>query len=479
MDIPLESPFLDSPLGSSPVTNFEISKSLNKAHNQEKKSIPEEVTSESKTENREELVVIVIELEKGHEVPIVVYYGDDAEELANTFASKYKLSSLETLKLKQNIQININKALNNYRPRTKPTRNYNKFLTKNTSTYNPSLGRKSTKTGVVTKTNELELACENKVRADKSMRTKNSQLILDLSGKSKRSTTPDIAMSVQRLYSIPINKKKEAEKLNEMKKKKKELEEQQWSFRPQIDPLSKKIANDNQKHSKVETRLGTKNKDSAKKRELIKDSQEQEEKLNCPFKPNINKKSSQLANNRNQRISTNLLGLVTNSNETFELLFEDAKRRKLFQANTAKYAKQEGCTFHPNIDLSQRVTKGTSKKKKSMRKVEVEMPQYKPKTGRAPKITRNEENIPIGTYLYLQGRRKESMKFLMQKELITKQSKSCNKSFVQEESNRLLENKKRSKIDSIFKELDQDFDGIISGRDVSADSILSLIDRIT
>lgn len=430
---------------------------------QEEGVIPEEVTCESKAEDREELVVIVVEVERGREVPIVVCYGDDAEELASTFARKHKLSQQEALKLKENIQVNINKALQRYFPKTKSTpkltsmQNYNKFLSKHNDAE-----KQRNKAKQVSKTKMNESVYE-----DKGTRMKNSQSILELPRRSKGHITPDIAISVQRLYSNAVNKRKEAEKASEMRKKEKELEEQQWSFKPVIDPLSKKLAS--QMHSRTETHLQSKS--VSKKLARIKDSIQLEEKLSCPFKPAINKNSSKLADSRSQQTSTNLLRLVGSPSGKFEVLFEDARRRMLFQANSSRHAHNPACTFRPSINASQRVVGNGGKVKKAARKMETSVQLHKPKTGRPPKKGRNEENAPIGTYLYLQGRRKASLKSLAQKEVVEKECKSHNKSFVQEESNRLLENRKRSKIDSIFKELDQDFDGIITGRDASTESM--------
>lgn len=412
-----------------------------------------------------------MEIEKGKEIPIVVYYGDDAEDLANDLAFKYRLSPQATLKLKENIQLNINKALYNFHPRTRSEQTLNTdFSVRRQLQYNNS----ATKQNFLGDANLMKAntpMCRDKnlshIRSAAKIAVKfsqinNSRSALETSNKGR--VTPDLANSIQRLYLHAVNRKKEMEKLNEMRKKAKEVENQQWSFKPTINSFSKKLASSNQNHNRVEARLISKEKSLLEKIASIRNSKEAQEKLNCPFRPTINKRSTKLVNSRNQQISSSL-GIVTTPSTKFNYLFEDAKRRMILQANSSKYLQNHECTFHPSINHSQRTSKTPSQHKKFEQKTNGEQ-LYHPKTGRPPKKGRNENKDPIGTYLYLEGQRRASLKSILRKKETKEECKIHNKSFVQEESKKLMKNRKRLIIEKIFKDLDQDLDGFITTGDI-------------
>ncbi len=73
--------------------------------------IVEEVNRESHTDEREELVTIIVEIGDGREESIVAYAGDRAEDLAARFAARHGLDARMREKLAANIQQNIEQAL--------------------------------------------------------------------------------------------------------------------------------------------------------------------------------------------------------------------------------------------------------------------------------------------------------------------------------------------------------------------------------
>ena len=124
-----------------------------------------------------------------------------------------------------------------------------------------------------------------------------------------------------------------------------------------------------------------------------------EEILNCTFKPKLTKHTIELANNKYLKKSMSKSSL----DEKFQFLFEDAKKR-LYTKNHAENTELTHlCTFKPDIECTQRITKGNYSAKKRVRKTTKENIKqlHKPTTGRGPKIERNKEKIPIGEYLYV------------------------------------------------------------------------------
>lgn len=73
--------------------------------------ILEEIEKESKSDERDELITIIVEIAEGKEEKIVVYMGDKAEDLAAEFCQKHYLNENLKSKLTANIQQNIEQAL--------------------------------------------------------------------------------------------------------------------------------------------------------------------------------------------------------------------------------------------------------------------------------------------------------------------------------------------------------------------------------
>jgi len=356
------------------------------------------VTEDMSVQNKKELVTIVIEVGDTKEA-IVVYEGDSANKLAEAFANTHNLSSEMKAKLKEHIQNSINEAIQD------------SFKEINVSTI-----RKS-RNGFL-QANTL---------------TNRSHLV-----NIKSTTTANFG---ERMYRKGIKDREEREKRNEKIRKERELEAQHWSFRPAINSLSKNmmrfIISD-----KATDRLTKKNEKIIEKMEKIKAYKALEEELQCPFKPNINKYNKK-AQSKNFTLGIESTNSIFNIKDKFKFLFEDAKKRKTHKERLEKIVKDEECTFHPNIEPSQRV---------------VERPQIRKPKHTSPSIIQMERPAHLThKAAYKQKYRKH----------ICVYKEEINKSFVQERSNKLVNDKKELSFIKIFDALDKDGNGKISSTSIS------------
>ena len=100
------------------------------------------------------------------------------------------------------------------------------------------------------------------------------------------------------------------------------------------------------------------------------------------------------------------------------------------------------------------------------------------RSSRPPIIERNKKKISIENYSYSRNKDiKEHIISLRSKDASEFQRMN-NKSFVQNESNKLIDNKKITNIISIFDSLDNDSDGKISAISINRKGILGLAIRI-
>eukprot|EP00826_Nyctotherus_ovalis_P057473 TRINITY_DN7857_c0_g3_i4.p1 TRINITY_DN7857_c0_g3~~TRINITY_DN7857_c0_g3_i4.p1 ORF type:complete len:510 (-),score=132.56 TRINITY_DN7857_c0_g3_i4:528-2057(-) len=454
--------------------------------------IPEEACSKIKRHEREELVTIIVEIGDEREVPIVVRSGDSAEELSKEFVAKYKLSDKVMQKLAENIQANIDtvlsRRLSNNRSvkEENPSRRLSQQKNTQGNIKQQSMQKKLLNgyKNVQGSKNESRLPIEkNNPKLASSFMLNNrsnsrSRAVTPISGTvsstnrmAKRTLTPELADSVQRLYVNAVKRQEMRRRVNEQLKQEKEVESMEWSFRPKIDALSRKLIETAKSHGMFEDRVGSSVKKARQKIAKIRDCMNLKEKLNCPFKPKINESSARIADCANKARA--VLGTMEQRNK-FDMLFEDAKRRK--ELSKKQKGREPECTFQPNIDSSQSKLKGLVKfckperKKSSTENVGGEL-SHRPKVGRPPKVSRNGAKTSIGEYLYSEGKRKVNRRVVLQTQAMLQELQQHNRSFVQKESSKMLENRKRSTFGSIFKTLDQDSDGIISAKNACKQSI--------
>eukprot|EP01022_Parablepharisma_sp_SALTPOND_P021055 TRINITY_DN3_c1_g1_i1.p4 TRINITY_DN3_c1_g1~~TRINITY_DN3_c1_g1_i1.p4 ORF type:complete len:526 (-),score=81.73 TRINITY_DN3_c1_g1_i1:20779-22356(-) len=453
--------------------------------------ILEEIGCESRTDDREELITIIVEIGDGREETIVVHNGDKADELAERFAMKHHLSEAMKEKLKENIQANIDEVIREMDaeeqlqeieemdknpenvpeddPEPQSEASNTGFMAKNMSqkagnTQKSSPERKTV--GSISSPKEIEV--------QDLTPTKGSRSALERIGLSK---TPKPQNYGHKLYEKAMKVKEEREKKHEQIRKEKELEVPQWSFKPSINPVSRSMTKQAGSQSKLEDRLLQEGRRIQEKREQIKTNMTVEEQMNCPFKPEVNKNSMKLADDRSRMVSAIHSSMSVSSwGDKFEFLFEDAKRRQSHKSRLGKIVPDEECTFHPSIEISQRATVGSSSSKKLLpknlriedTKVDKTTGQllYRPKTGRAPITGRNQGKIPIGEYLYFQSKKKEKFIKALEKEESLKEKELHSKSHIQGTSKKIAENRKIGSIINIFNTLDQDSDGLISAKTV-------------
>jgi len=390
--------------------------------------ILEEIYSQFK----EELVTIVVEIGDGREVPIVVYYGDKAEDLAKGFVQMYRLSTEVIQKLTENIQLNIDQALSKRARSTK----LKDSLTVNST--NGSVLEQGVKKEQMKLNTKMLKKDKNSLMSDND-KLRASTPLMNVNKRSK--LTPEVISSVQRLYVNAVRKKEQKARINQILKQEKEMENMEWTFKPKIDSLSRKLIETATNHGLFKDRISNNIQKTRQKISELRDTLYLEEKLNCPFKPKVNQ------------------------NNNIKTLYENTKERKSVQKLGNEY------TFHPNINTSQNTLKGIVKFNRIEKKKVSEL-KPKPKICSPKKKSRNGTKTSIGEYLYLEGKKQINMKMLLQTEAMLKELKEHNKSFVQNNSNRILEKKKRSTFDGIFKTLDQYSNGIISAKTACIQSTL-------
>ena len=88
---------------------------------------------------------------------------------------------------------------------------------------------------------------------------------------------------------------------------------------------------------------------------------------------------------------------------------------------------------------------------------------HTPKIGRGPKTPTHDKNTPIGDYLYSRNQDIKSLLMTKISKEIDKDKIVRNKSYIHKNSKEIVENMKTASFIKIFRELDNDNDGVISG----------------
>lgn len=102
------------------------------------------------------------------------------------------------------------------------------------------------------------------------------------------------------------------------------------------------------------------------------------------------------------------------------------------------------------------------------------MPFFRPKIGRAPLNKRNNENLPVGDYLYRQRREyEEKKKALLEKSFSELEEKK--RGIYNTKSGEIFQQKKLKKLKEIFLLFDSDQDGLISASSIDISSVSTQI----
>eukprot|EP00831_Metopus_contortus_P067466 TRINITY_DN6020_c0_g1_i1.p1 TRINITY_DN6020_c0_g1~~TRINITY_DN6020_c0_g1_i1.p1 ORF type:complete len:433 (-),score=102.28 TRINITY_DN6020_c0_g1_i1:546-1844(-) len=406
----------------------------------------------------EELVTIVVELGMGREESIVVNLGDKAEDLAIEFIRKHNLQESLLPKLTDNIQANIDQALieivqqegENEEQKVEPSPGeegmepqefiQEEYVNAKGCLEAPVRSRPMTVFERLHKEALLKQRKENESKNQKVMEAlmevRNEDLTRSPHTEISDLRTPGKAALNygSRLYQKGVKMKEEIERKCCEAKKDQEIRQMKYhTFKPMINLTSKLITETaHSQPGRPEDRL-------LRSGNLINEKKQQqrtvfliEDKLRCPFHPELNKVSEDLAMER-----------YNIQNSRFSFLFEDANKRKEYQNRLEKIVPDTECTFHPDIAVSQAQYTSKSflyenKQIKSPSKMLQPSPNpeeyFHPKICRGPSADRSRRGAPIGDRLYSDTKRKAhklERSLAMQKEMT---KSKCNTSFVQKES---------------------------------------------
>lgn len=408
---------------SNPLTESMCADGKSSSPLEELSSYDETITSilEEDSANTEdkELITVVVDMEDGRQETIVVHCDDDVDELTREFAAKHELSEDVLERLRLSIKENIDAALNESESNTETSKEEI-----------PAANEKNKIVPILKKDANLSKYFSKNTKAV-AEGNKQHDLLLNNAEVVKTS-----------------NRKRNMEE--RMKKRKKMAR----SF------------------SSLESRLL--NKDKLERLEALRQDKMKEEIAKCTFKPKLNRISLELATHCLKRS----MSRSESTANKFELLFDDARRRRYLKEHQDDSLNTE-CTFKPDIKVSQQVTRGilAEKKNRSCKPYTNIDQTYRPKTGRGPKVERRLRNISIGDYLYMQGKKRLEQLTSLEAIRSLQEWENCNKSYVQDESKKIVENMKLSSFREIFNALDQDSDGLISIDTICTSSTLCMICR--
>lgn len=212
-----------------------------------------------------------------------------------------------------------------------------------------------------------------------------------------------------RLYEKGMIMKKALQ--DAFEKKQKEREDQEvadLTFSPTIlKPFTKDYnSNPGAKLATLTERLKTKE----QKLKRLRNDIEMRELFACTFKPKLSEGTRELMQNRS-----------LSKTECIDRLHNEAKELKDKRSFAEMQSIRSYCPFKPEIhETPTKVSKSANatpvKPRRSVSPVTLSETNcsFKPKTGRAPKVSRNTESMPIGSYLHTQKLKRESSDRLQQ-----------------------------------------------------------------
>jgi len=243
------------------------------------------------------------------------------------------------------------------------------------------------------------------------------------------------------------------------------------SVEPEKKPIRRKTKDRKKEHAKLRrtaksfSRLEDKllSRHKQERIEQLRQIKLQEEIAKCTFKPKLTKHTSELA------IQLKRSKSKSDTNK-FDLLFDDAKRRRYIKEQKNELISE--CTFKPNIEISQQVSKRILTEKvnhvrKSYKSINYT---YRPKISRGPKVERRLGNMSIGEYLYMEGKKKLEQLSSLENKKHLQEWENTNKSYVQDESKRIVDSMKITSFTEVFNILDHNSDGVICIETIDVES---------
>ncbi|CAI2384022.1 unnamed protein product [Moneuplotes crassus] len=304
----------------------------------------------------------------------------------------------------------------------------------------------------------------------------------------------------EKLYQDGLKRMEERERKSKHEKVQNELKQyESLTFKPKVNSVSKNFRRGSKKLEDQLIEKGKKTNDmiERKRSELLFEQQHSHS-----FRPKINKKSDHIIQERSRQFleeSSRMAESPHNFSQNFEtsymtsenklnkfnLLYDDAIKRKQRKDEIYSRCLDSQCTFQPDLtkgnrydsyypenhgDFGDRLSKpSTIKEKSRMRHLQDEFydkesgqPLFRPKVGRPPLSKRDFENLPVTEKLYMEAQHKRHLKEEKIKQNFSKRDTSDSRPKIQDKSEEILEQKKARKFHQIFQILDAESNGVIS-----------------
>eukprot|EP00826_Nyctotherus_ovalis_P003845 TRINITY_DN10796_c0_g1_i2.p1 TRINITY_DN10796_c0_g1~~TRINITY_DN10796_c0_g1_i2.p1 ORF type:complete len:305 (-),score=104.11 TRINITY_DN10796_c0_g1_i2:2338-3252(-) len=265
-------------------------------------SIPEQKQEHSESEEKEELLTILLDIGNGVEEPITIYTADKAEDVAKSFASRHGMSEKMQEKLRKHIQQTIDQVLVEVALEESERKENIQIEDNKEEKGEVVLERKvleGSPLNALPVHARLHVQAVSKQRALKYTRDYcifNKMTVVNAKADNeRRARTRPISSNKNslnfgdRLYQKGMKRLEEHEReVREAKKSREMAEQQKYTFKPEINANSKLLAKDASR-DKPEDRLIMVGQAVQEKKEQQKTALDIEDKLKCTFHPELNK----------------------------------------------------------------------------------------------------------------------------------------------------------------------------------------------
>ncbi|CAD8117168.1 unnamed protein product [Paramecium sonneborni] len=403
------------------------------------------------------LLIMNVRINEGKEGTINVHFGDDPEVLARDFCLQYNVNQKLVPLLIENINKNLEVAEQQKGNNIQSGQDTMQYSTETCNSklietpFNEPLHQLSTNNYFSNNSSVHERLYEDA----KNKRLKQKLNVQDSRSKKIKIQESEINYG---LFLYQKGLKKNEEKLQRAESAKKDLQNSQLvecTHHPRINYVSRQLAQ--RKGDSVSEHLNRLAQEQKIRRENASQQHLQTEVQSCSFKPQINRISRYIVEERNER----------GSQPWYESLYSDydSKRQKLEQLERQYFS--SNYTFHPKIDMiSEKIVQGSSfeqrqkirsTSRQNLSVCDEENQLFKPKTGRPP------EKRPRNLFqnLYNQAKIQEKKR---QNQIVQQHQQQMNASQIRasERSNQMIQSQIEFSLMKIFDCLDSDKDGYIN-----------------
>lgn len=346
----------------------------------------------------------------------------------------------------------------------------------------------------------LRLYAEAHIRdkRNKYLKKTNNNADVNIQGSNKKGKKNANEIDISgRLYYTGLRRIMSKEKvLQDARDFKDTIMHEECLFKPEINKISTMIIDSKPRPKSVEQRLLVYGKAKQNRQETLKNMKQQLETSGCTFKPNIDKISSQIINEKSRNLGETIpkheylyeLANIQNERlEQYRMIIESQKtftpainqypqgvsqqldmsfmeRKNYFdqekEMNHQRIATTYGSTFTNSPSKNMR-TSNLSLQKTTQYSVNNERLPFHPQTGKEPEH-RNVNKMPVGMYLYEKGLVSWKRKKLVNEEIQKETKKAFNQVKTNSVSEKIVDELRYKKLKEIFEHLDNDNDGIIS-----------------